>query len=76
MVGDDIATGVKGDTRAEGHIAIVRVVDSTDVMTANWTRLPHDVLERIGTRIANEVEGVTLVTYAISNKPPATIEAQ
>ena len=75
-VGDDEATGVKGDSRAVGHVVIVRVVESVDAMTADWTRLPYEIMERISNRITNEVSGVTWVTYAISSKPPATIEPQ
>ncbi len=75
-VGDDRAVGVLGDERMYGHIVIIRVVDSTDAMTANWTRLPHDLLTDISNRITNEVEGVSWVTYAVSSKPPATIEPQ
>jgi GMP synthase (glutamine-hydrolysing) len=75
-VGDDMAVGVLGDERMYGHIVIIRVVDSTDAMTANWTRLPYDLIRDISNRITNEVDGVTWVTYAISSKPPATIEPQ
>lgn len=73
-VGDDKATGVLGDERALGHIVIVRVVESEEAMTADWSRLPPEVLEAVSTRITNEVRGVTWVAYAISSKPPATIE--
>ena len=52
----------------------VRCVDTDDFMTADWSRLPHDVLSRISTRIINEVKGVNRVVYDISSKPPATIE--
>jgi GMP synthase (glutamine-hydrolysing) len=76
VVGDDKAVGVLGDERKYGHIVSVRVVESVDAMTADWCRLPYDVLERISNRITNEVIGVTWVTYAISSKPPATIEPQ
>ena len=55
---------------------MIRVVDSIDAMTADWTRPPHELLEKISNRITNEVEDVTWVTYAISSKPPATIEPQ
>ena len=75
-VGDDRAVGVVGDERRYGNIVMVRVVDSVDAMTADWTRLSHLLLERISNRITNEIEDVTWVTYAISSKPPATIEPQ
>lgn len=75
-VGDDKAVGVVGDERKYGNIVMIRVVDSIDAMTADWTRLPHELLEKISNRITNEVENVTWVTYAISSKPPATIEPQ
>jgi GMP synthase (glutamine-hydrolysing) len=75
-VGDDRAVGVVGDERKYGHIVTVRVVDSIDAMTADWTRIPADILEKISNRITNEVEDVTWVSYVISSKPPATIEPQ
>jgi GMP synthase (glutamine-hydrolysing) len=75
-VGDDKATGVKGDLRAFGHIVIVRIVESVDAMTADWSKISHELLGRISNRITNEVEGVTWVAYAISSKPPSTIEPQ
>jgi GMP synthase (glutamine-hydrolysing) len=75
-VGDDRAVGVLGDERVYGKIVIIRVIDSVDAMTADWTRLPYNVIEKISNRITNEVEGVTWVTYAVSSKPPATIEPQ
>ena len=75
-VGDDKAVGVVGDERRYGNIVMIRVVDSIDAMTADWTRLPHGILEKISNRITNEIEDVTWVTYIISSKPPATIEPQ
>ena len=75
-VGDDRAVGVVGDERKHGHVVMVRVVDSIDAMTADWTRLPSDILERISNRITNEVDDVAWVSYVISSKPPATIEPQ
>ena len=75
-VGDDMAVGVLGDQRKYGHIVMIRIVDSTDAMTANWTRLPYDTISDISNRITNEVDGVTWVTYGVSSKPPATIEPQ
>lgn len=75
-VGDDRAVGVVGDERVYGRIVTVRVVESVDAMTADWTRLDHTVLSRISNRITNEIEEVTWVSYSISSKPPATIEPQ
>jgi GMP synthase (glutamine-hydrolysing) len=75
-VGDDKAVGVIGDERKYGNVVMIRVVDSIDAMTADWTRLPHGLLEKISNRITNEIEDVTWVTYVISSKPPATIEPQ
>jgi GMP synthase (glutamine-hydrolysing) len=68
------SVGVMGDYRTYGLTIVVRVVESEDAMTADWVRLPGDVLERISTRIVNEVPGVTRVVYDISSKPPGTIE--
>ncbi len=75
-VGDDKAVGVVGDERKYGNIVMIRVVDSIDAMTADWTRLPHGLLEKISNRITNEIEDVTWVSYVISSKPPSTIEPQ
>ena len=75
-VGDDKAVGVIGDERLYGNIVIIRVVNSIDAMTADWTKLPYDLIERMSNRITNEVDGVSWVTYAVSSKPPATIEPQ
>ncbi len=74
VVGDDKWVGVLGDERYVGYIVIVRIVESVDAMTADWVRVPYEVLDRISRRITREVEGVTMVTYAITSKPPSTIE--
>lgn len=73
-VGDDMAVGVLGDQRQLGRMVTVRIVKSLDGMTADWARLPNEVLEEISNRISGEVPGVTWVSYAITSKPPSTIE--
>ena len=75
-VGDDQVTGVLGDERRLGHQVTVKVVESVDAMTADWSRIDLRVLERISNRITNEVADVVAVAYSISSKPPATIEPQ
>jgi len=68
------SVGVQGDERTYAYPLIVRAVTSEDAMTADWARLPYEVLERISTRIINEAPGINRVAYDISSKPPATIE--
>jgi GMP synthase (glutamine-hydrolysing) len=68
------SVGVMGDTRTYEHVCVMRAVQSVDGMTADWSRLPYDVLERISSRIINEVRGINRVVYDISSKPPSTIE--
>ncbi|HEX5101918.1 MAG TPA: glutamine-hydrolyzing GMP synthase, partial [Polyangiaceae bacterium] len=68
------SVGVMGDDRTYEETCVVRAVTSSDGMTADWARLPHDVLATISSRIINEVKGVNRVAYDISSKPPSTIE--
>lgn len=68
------SVGVQGDERTYAYPLIVRAVTSDDAMTADWARLPYEVLERISSRVINEVPGINRVAYDISSKPPATIE--
>ncbi|CAB4323549.1 MAG: glutamine-hydrolyzing GMP synthase [Actinobacteria bacterium] len=68
------SVGVMGDERTYGHPIIIRAVTSEDAMTADWARLPYDLLERMSSRIINEVAGINRVAYDITSKPPGTIE--
>lgn len=68
------SVGVMGDERTYDYTAVVRSADTIDFMTATWSRLPYDLLERVSSRIINEVKGINRVAYDISSKPPATIE--
>lgn len=74
LLADVRSVGVQGDGRTYGHPIVLRPVSSEDAMTADWTRLPYDVLARISNRITNEVEGVNRVVLDVTSKPPGTIE--
>ncbi|WP_367134962.1 glutamine-hydrolyzing GMP synthase [Saccharothrix sp. HUAS TT1] len=74
LLADVRSVGVQGDGRTYGHPVVLRPVSSEDAMTADWTRLPYDVLERISTRITNEVNEVNRVVLDVTSKPPGTIE--
>ena len=68
------SVGVMGDERTYENTCAIRIVESQDGMTADWTRVPYDILARVSSRIMNEVKGINRVCYDISSKPPATIE--
>ncbi|WP_281965860.1 glutamine-hydrolyzing GMP synthase [Serinicoccus marinus] len=74
LLADVRSVGVQGDGRTYGHPVVLRPVSSEDAMTADWTRLPYEVLARISSRITNEVEEVNRVTLDVTSKPPGTIE--
>jgi GMP synthase (glutamine-hydrolysing) len=74
VLADIRSVGVMGDERTYAHPIIIRAVTSDDAMTADWARLPYDLLETMSNRIINEVAGVNRVVYDITSKPPGTIE--
>jgi GMP synthase (glutamine-hydrolysing) len=74
VLADIRSVGVMGDERTYGHPVIIRAVTSDDAMTADWARLPYDLLERMSSRVINEVAGINRVVYDVTSKPPGTIE--
>jgi len=68
------SVGIQGDSRSYKYPIVVRIIESKDAMTANFAKIPYPILEKISTRITNEIEQVNRVVYDISNKPPATME--
>ncbi len=74
LLADVRSVGVQGDGRTYGHPVVLRPVSSEDAMTADWSRLPYDVIARISTRITNEVREINRVVLDVTSKPPGTIE--
>lgn len=71
---DHKSVGVMGDGRTYENTVVLRSVTTSDFMTAEWTRIPYDVLDRVSVRIVNEVPHVNRICYDITSKPPATVE--
>ncbi len=76
IVGDDRVVGVTGDSRRDGYLVTLKAVTSEDGMTADWVRLPNGLLDSVSRKITNRIPEVSMVAYAVTNKPPATIEPQ
>ena len=74
LLADVRSVGVQGDHRTYGHPIVLRPVTSDDAMTADWAKVPYDVLSKISTRITNEVDDINRVTLDVTSKPPGTIE--
>ena len=74
LLADVRSVGVQGDHRTYGHPIVLRPVTSDDAMTADWAKVPYDVLSKISTRITNEVDGINRVSLDVTSKPPGTIE--
>ena len=71
---DTYSVGVIGDERTYGRTVVLRAVSTDDFMTAEWSKIPFETLEKISNRITNEIRGIVRVTYDITSKPPATVE--